>query len=100
MPESIINNLELIQINIQQRMCFFGVIARFLKRANQVILEFASVDQARQGIVRRLVTELTEQSRFLTDVMENHNRADDVANSVPNRCRGVLDRNFVATFRN
>ena len=46
--------------------------------------------------MRCLVAELPEQPRFLADVMKYHDRADDVADAVANRCRRVLDSDLVA----
>ena len=98
MAEGVIHNLELIEVQVKQCMFQVRVLVRFFQRHDQSIFEFAAVDQSGKGIVRRLVGKLAKQAGFLTDIMEYHHGSDDVADSIPNRCRGILNRHFCAIF--
>ena len=55
MPEGVVDDVELVEIEVQQRMRLFIVLMRGLERRHQTVLELTAVDQAGNGIVRRLV---------------------------------------------
>ncbi len=100
MSERIVDDLELIEIDIQQCVRFVTLVPYSFERADQVILEFAAINETRQAVMRGLVTELAEQARFFADIMEHHDRADDIADAITNGCRRVLNRNLFAIPRN
>ena len=40
MPEGIVDDLELVEVDVQQRMCLFRVVAYAIERADEGNLEF------------------------------------------------------------
>ena len=92
----VVDHLELIQVDVQHRVLRFGIVYAALQGRNQLIFEFAAIDQTGRRIVRRLVGELPEQARLLADVMEHHDAADHIADAVANRRCRILNRNLGA----
>ena len=72
MAERIVDDLELVEIDVQQRMRGIDIVTRSIQRTADAVFEFAAIDQSRQRIVRRLVAQLPEQSCLLAHVMEYH----------------------------
>ncbi len=62
MPERIVDDLELVEIDVQQRVRDILARALFVQRPDETVLELASVDQSGHGVVRGLVTELPEKA--------------------------------------
>ena len=54
-PEGVIDDFELVEIEIQQRVGVLGVVMGDVQRRHKAVFEFASVDQPGQRIVRSLV---------------------------------------------
>ena len=98
MTKGIVDHFELIKVEIQQGVRLFRVGAQGLHRRDQSILELTPVNQISQRVVRRLVAELTEQSGLLAHIMEHHHRTDDITDTVTNRRRRILNRNFLAVL--
>ena len=96
MAAGVVDQLELIQIEVQQRVTELAVLAHALDRGGQPVLELAAVDEAGQRVVARLVVQRPMQPALLADVVEHHDGADQIAGAVADRRRRVLDRDFLA----
>ena len=62
MTEGVVDNLELIEIDIQQRVRLLGVALDNVECGHQPVLELTPVQQAGQCVVRGLVAQLAEQA--------------------------------------
>src|SRR5210317_156969 len=99
MSKRVVDDLKLVEIDIKQRMRFFVVVFDYVEGDTQSILEFAAIDQAGERVMRSLVAKLAEQARFLADIVEDHDGADDIANAITNGRGRVLNGNLVTALR-
>ena len=83
MAAGVIDDLELIQVEVQQRIGRLACLGTF-QRALETALELAPVDQSRENIVARVVAEPAVELARFADVMENQHAARDDAFAVPN----------------
>ncbi len=60
--ERVVDDLELVEIHVQQRMCLVGILAQPGKARDHLVFEFRTVDQPGQCIMRGLVAELAEKA--------------------------------------
>ena len=60
-PECVIDDLELVEVDVEQCMRAVRVGAEFFQRSDETVFELAAVDQSRHRIMRGLVTELPEK---------------------------------------
>ena len=51
MPERVIDDFELIEVEVQQRVCLFGIDAKYIQPVDEPIFELATINQVRQRIV-------------------------------------------------
>ena len=94
----IVDDLELVQVEVQQRMrvaVFFGR----MQGARHQVFEFAPVDQARQGVVCGLPRQLLAQLAFVADVSKHDDGAEDLTFARPDGCGGLFDGDAPAFAR-
>ena len=89
-PGGIIDDLELVQIQIQQRMHALGMTPHLVKRMGKPPFKFSAIDQPGERVVAGLVIELALQTLVLTDIMEHHDRADHMAFAIADRRGRIL----------
>ncbi|KAG0738977.1 hypothetical protein G6F24_017475 [Rhizopus arrhizus] len=70
MAEAVVDQLEMIQVYVAQRMRA-AVAAHLQQRAFQQAFDLAAVDQAGQRIVAGVVLDLTRQRMVLADVLDD-----------------------------
>jgi len=96
MAAGIVYRLEAIEVHIEQHM--YGLFC--MRRVHRIVestLKLATIDQARQRIVRRLIAHLLGQAPDFADVVEHDDGPGDaVARSADWRCR-YFDRVFLLT---
>src|SRR5882757_4177253 len=95
MAAGIVDDLELIEVYVQQRIRAFAAL-RAQDRRMQAIVEFAAIDEPGEGVVTRLIGERPFEAAFLRDVVENDDGADDQALPVADGSRRLLNSDFLA----
>src|SRR3984957_14617589 len=95
MAAGIVDQLELIEVEIQQRVPATGVGADGVDRCGQPIVELAAIDEPGERVVTRLVMQRPVEAPFLADVVEHHDGAEHVARPVADGSRRVLDGEFL-----
>ena len=96
MAAGVVDQLELIQIQIEQRLVRGRILAHAFHRRREPILELAPVDEARERVVARLVMQGAMEPTFLAHVVEYHDRADQIAGPVADRGGRILDGDLLA----
>ncbi len=76
MSAGVIHHLKEVQVDVAQRGPVPSPFSAF-QHPRQVPLELAPVQQAREGIVRGCVSQLTHLGMHFTDVAHNDDRTDD-----------------------
>ena len=91
MAAGVVDGLEAIQVQVAQHVRAVAAV-RGVDRFLQPALELAPIDQAGQGIVRRLVGHLPRQAAHLGDIVQQHHRADGLAGLHADRRGRQLDQ--------
>ena len=90
-PTGVVDDLELIQVDVQQRVRTFMAL-RALQCFSQPVVELAPIDQPGQRVVARLIGQRPLEPALLGDVAKYDHRTDDVAGAVADGRRRILDR--------
>ncbi len=87
MTAAVVDCLETVEVHVKNDMDrLIGVCG--VHCLVESTLEFATIDQSRQGIMRRLIRHLAGQTAELADVMKNdHGTGNAVARTSNRRCR-------------
>ena len=93
---SIVDQLELIQVEVQQRVAAIRVLPHGLDRGGQPIFEFAAVDEPGERIVARLIMQRPVQPALLAHIVKHHHRADQITGTIADGRRRILDRDFLS----
>lgn len=84
MAAGVVDDLELVEVQVQQRVCVAFLLGR-VQGAGHQVLELAPVDQAGERVVASLPRQLLAQLAFMADVAKHHDRAEDLAVARPDR---------------
>ena len=95
MPAAIVDDLELVDIEVTQRVRRLARLGA-LERALQPVLEFAPVDQTGKQIVAGVIAEAAIELARLADVVEHQHTAGRAASAIANRRCGALHIKLVA----
>ena len=90
MAAGIVDQLELVQVDEQQRM-FAPVLLSIAQHPQQPVVELAAVDQAGQRVVRGAVGHLAAQAALLADIVEHQHHPQHPALRVADGRGRILD---------
>ena len=90
MTAGVVDDLEAIEIEVTQHVRRLAT-SRGFRRFVEAALELAPVHEARQRVVRRLVRHLPMQAAQLGDVVQQDDRANELAALIPQWRCGELD---------
>ena len=94
MAAGIVDYLELIQVDVQQRIGAVPAL-RAEHRRVKAIVEFPAIDEPRQRVMAGLVGQRALEASFLGDIMEYDDGTDHPALPIANRRRRFLDGHFL-----
>ncbi len=93
MPAGVVNDLELVKVEIQQRVPH-ALGLRTLQGQFQPALELTPVQQTGQAVVGCLIGNFRSHFAGRGDIMKHQHDADDLIVLVEDRCGGIFYRTF------